>query len=96
MSNPMVDQIRSGPVSLDQILLRPSTARAPTRTSAQRLTVIGILLAMFQHITGINTVIYDAPTLLNARTLLKGAGFSGLHRQDPGCPLGTALTGPAD
>jgi sugar porter (SP) family MFS transporter len=68
-----IDDIRS----LGQ---RTTSYRELLRPDVRKLVAIGVLLAVFQQITGINTVIYYAPTLLhqaglgNSASLLANVG----------------------
>jgi sugar porter (SP) family MFS transporter len=60
---------------------RKSSYRELLRPDVRKLVAIGVLLAVFQQITGINTVIYYAPTLLhqaglgNSASLLANVGI---------------------
>jgi Sugar (and other) transporter len=59
---------------------RKSTARDLLNPKIRHALTVGIALAIFQQITGINTIIYYAPTLLSS------AGFghwTGDYRQVP-------------
>lgn len=59
---------------------RTSSYRELLRPDVRKVVVIGVLLAVFQQITGINTVIYYTPTLLhqaglgNSASLLANVG----------------------
>ena len=52
-----------------QISQRQSSVRELLTPKVRPLLMVGVLLAVFQQITGINTIIYYAPSLL------QGAGF---------------------
>jgi sugar porter (SP) family MFS transporter len=68
-----IDDIRS-------LSERTASYRELLQPDVRKLVVIGVLLAVFQQITGINTVIYYAPTLLhqaglgNSASLLANVG----------------------
>jgi sugar porter (SP) family MFS transporter len=68
-----IDEIRS-------LSGRTASYRELLRPDARKVVVVGVLLAVFQQITGINTVIYYAPTLLhqvglgNSASLLANVG----------------------
>jgi sugar porter (SP) family MFS transporter len=68
-----IDEIR-------QLSGRATSYRELLRPGVRKLLGLGVLLAMFQQITGINTVIYYAPTLLhqaglgNSASLLANVG----------------------
>ncbi len=59
----------------------PARYRELLRPDVRKLVVLGVLLAVFQQITGINTIIYYAPTLLhqaglgNSASLLANVGI---------------------
>ena len=63
-----------------QLSSRSASYRELLEPDVRKLVVIGVLLAVFQQITGINTVIYYAPTLLhqaglgNSASLLANVG----------------------
>jgi len=65
---------------IEALRQRTSSYRELLRPDVRKLVVIGVLLAAFQQITGINTVIYYAPTLLhqaglgNSASLLANVG----------------------
>jgi sugar porter (SP) family MFS transporter len=60
---------------------RPASYRELLRPDVRKLVGFGVLLAVFQQVTGINTVIYYAPTLLhqvglgNSASLLANVGI---------------------
>jgi sugar porter (SP) family MFS transporter len=64
---------------------RAATYRELLRPDVRKLVALGVLLAVFQQITGINTVIYYAPTLLhqagfgNAASLLANVGIGAVN-----------------
>jgi len=64
---------------------RVTSYRELLRPDVRRVVVLGVLLAIFQQITGINTVIYYAPTLLhqaglgNAASLLANVGIGSVN-----------------
>jgi sugar porter (SP) family MFS transporter len=64
---------------------RATSYRELLRPDVRKLVVIGVLLAIFQQVTGINTVIYYAPTLLhqadlgNAASLLANVGVGAVN-----------------
>jgi sugar porter (SP) family MFS transporter len=64
---------------------RAATYRELLRPDVRKLVVLGVMLAVFQQITGINTVIYYAPTLLhqagfgNAASLLANVGIGAVN-----------------
>jgi sugar porter (SP) family MFS transporter len=51
--------------SIDRSVTEPSRWRALLAPNLRRVLVVGVALAVLQQVTGINTVIYFAPTLLN-------------------------------
>jgi len=65
---------------IEALRQRTSSYRELLRPDVRKLVVVGVLLAAFQQITGINTVIYYAPTLLhqaglgNSASLLANVG----------------------
>jgi sugar porter (SP) family MFS transporter len=73
----VLEQLRDDPRAVeDEIRDVRKVAAIPTRgvadllaANVRPLVLVGVMLAIFQQITGINTVIYYAPSLLN------GAGF---------------------
>ena len=64
---------------------RATSYRELLRPGTRKLVTIGVLLAVFQQVTGINTVIYYAPTLLheaglgNAASLLANVGIGSVN-----------------
>jgi len=64
---------------------RATSYRELLRPDVRRVVVLGVLLAIFQQVTGINTVIYYAPTLLhqaglgNAASLLANVGIGSVN-----------------
>jgi len=63
-----IDDIRS-------VSQRTASYRELLRPGVRKLVAIGVLLAVFQQITGINTVIYYAPTLLHQAGLGSSASL---------------------
>src|SRR6201996_4388866 len=63
------DQIEDEVREVREISQREAGLRELVSPNVRPLLMVGVLLAVFQQITGINTVIYYAPTLL------QGAGF---------------------
>jgi sugar porter (SP) family MFS transporter len=54
---------------------RRSSLRELTNPALRHVVVIGVMLAIFQQITGINTIIYYAPTLLSSAGLGNSAAL---------------------
>jgi sugar porter (SP) family MFS transporter len=68
-------------VDITTVAEHTASYRELFRPDVRKLVVLGVLLAVFQQITGINTVIYYAPTLLhqaglgNSASLLANVGI---------------------
>ncbi|MBX5442777.1 MAG: sugar porter family MFS transporter [Solirubrobacteraceae bacterium] len=79
-----LEEIRAT-VEADRARPRESLARALTSPLARMILVVGIGLGVFQQITGINTIIYYAPTILGKAGLgtessvMATAGIGGLN-----------------
>jgi sugar porter (SP) family MFS transporter len=58
-----------------ELSARRASFREVLRPSVRRVVLIGVSLAVFQQITGINTVIYYAPTLLSSAGLGNSAAL---------------------
>jgi sugar porter (SP) family MFS transporter len=71
--------------SIQSLSGRATSYRELLRPDVRKLVMIGVLLAIFQQVTGINTVIYYAPTLLhqaglgNAASLLANVGVGAVN-----------------
>jgi len=63
-----IDEVR-------QLSQRKTSARELLDPAVRRSLTVGVLLAMFQQITGINTIIYYAPTLLHGAGLGNSASL---------------------
>ena len=63
-----IEQIRS-------LTARAAGYRELLRPDVRKLVVVGVVLAVFQQMTGINTVIYYAPTLLHQAALGSSASL---------------------
>ena len=59
-----------------------SQRQGAPRPAVRRVLTVGVLLAVFQQVTGINTIIYYAPALLH------GAGLATRRRFWPAWPTG--------
>jgi sugar porter (SP) family MFS transporter len=58
-----------------ELSAHPSSFRAVLTPALRRLVIVGVMMAVFQQITGINTIIYYAPTLLSAAGLGNSAAL---------------------
>lgn len=63
-----IDEVR-------QLSQRKSSARELLDPAVRRSLTVGVLLAVFQQVTGINTIIYYAPTLLHGAGLGNSASL---------------------
>jgi sugar porter (SP) family MFS transporter len=59
-------EIETEIVEVRELSARRSGPRVALTPALRRVVVIGVMLAIFQQITGINTIIYYAPTLLSS------------------------------